>query len=86
MMKQFEADKAAVQAVEYQMLEKLRKLRQEVVEASSSASASTSTKEIKALQDENEMLKKKLAKQAYRIEHLIEGMKEMQSKIASTGL
>jgi predicted RNase H-like nuclease (RuvC/YqgF family) len=77
MNNQFEADKAAVQAIEYQMLEKLRKLRQEVAEASSSSGAASS-KEFKALQEENEMLKKKVAKQAYRIEHLIQGIMNMQ--------
>jgi predicted RNase H-like nuclease (RuvC/YqgF family) len=77
MNNQFEADKAAVQAIEYQMLEKLRKLRQEVAEASSS-SGGASSKEFKALQEENEMLKKKVAKQAYRIEHLVQGIMNMQ--------
>lgn len=85
MNNQFEADKAAVQAIEYQMLEKLRKLRQEVADASSSSHSSgvTSSKELKALQQENEMLKKKVAKQAYRIEHLVQGIMDMQTKIAS---
>lgn len=82
---QFEADKASVQAIEYQMLEKLRKLRQEVADASSSSSngGATSSKELKSLQEENEMLKKKVAKQAYRIDHLVQGIMDMQAKLAS---
>lgn len=82
---QFEADKAAVQVIEYQMLEKLRKLRQEVADASSSDSTggATSSKELKSLQEENEMLKKKVAKQAYRIDHLVQGIMDMQAKLAS---
>lgn len=80
--KQFEADQALVQAVQTEMLTTLRTIRAEIA-SSSGNDNSASSKELQALKDENENLKKITTKQAYRINHLIKGMEEMQEKIKS---
>ena len=78
--KQFKADQAAVQNVQMEMLTTLRNIRTSIA-SSSSNNNSASSKELQALKEENEALKKTSEKQRYRINHLISGMKEMQKKL-----
>ena len=62
-----------------EMLTTLRTIRAAMTSSSNNNSASS--KELQALKEENEALKKKATKQEYRINHLINGMKELQGKI-----
>lgn len=75
---QFKADQAAVQAAQMEMLTTLRNIRAAM--ASSGGSTASST-ELKALMEENNSLKKVNTKQRYRIDHLVNGMQELQKKL-----
>lgn len=76
---QFKADQAAVQAAQMEMLTTLRSIREAMV---SSKDSGASSKELEALKEENENLKKINMKQRYRIDHLIDGIKDMQQQLA----
>ncbi len=62
-----------------EMLTTLRNIRATIANSSDAANAG-STKELQALKDENERLKKVNSKQEYRIELLVKNMQEMQKK------
>ncbi len=79
--KKFDATQEAVKEVQIDMLTKLRDIRKAMCESSS---AVTSNKEMEALQKENEKLKLQNVKQAYRVEHLVRSVKELQSKLKET--
>lgn len=88
--KQFEADQAAVQAVQMEMLTVLRNIRSALVSSDGGATASiveseAHRKQVEALAQENEKLKIVNAKQRYRIDHLIRGMQELQNKLEDKG-
>jgi len=70
----FDATKEAVQQVQMECLTTLRNLRTTMKEEGGS---SASNKEMEALKAENELLKKKNAKQAYRIQHLVGTVEEL---------
>lgn len=79
---QFKADQSAVQAAHMEMLTTLRTIRAAMASSSSDNSdGGGSSKELKALKEENAALKKQTTKQSYRINHLISGMEEMQKKL-----
>mmetsp|Transcript_15676 Transcript_15676/g.29575 ORF Transcript_15676/g.29575 Transcript_15676/m.29575 type:complete len:110 (-) Transcript_15676:1669-1998(-) len=86
--KQFEADQTAVQAVQMEMLTVLRNIRSAMVASSADGGTITSAaeseahkKQVESLEQENERLKLVNAKQRYRIDHLIQGMLELQRKL-----
>jgi hypothetical protein len=81
---QFKADQDAVQTAQMEMLTTLRTIRAAITSASTSSSNGASSKELQALKEENESLKKKTMKQEFRIRHLISGMEEMQEKLESS--
>ena len=72
--RQYQADRDAVQQVEQEHLVQLRTIR------NSMGTASSSTREMDALREENEELKKKVAKLQYRVEHLVDGMEVMMKQ------
>ena len=47
----------------------------------SSQGGGASSKELEAMREENARLKEQMAKQAYRIEHLCDSVKELQAKL-----
>ena len=68
----------AVQQVQYEMLMKLRSIREELA---NSESNSASTKELEALRKENEDLKKQLIKSEYRIMHLVKNLEAAENNM-----
>ena len=70
----FDATQSAVKAVQAEYLEKVRKIRQSMVEGSSAAASS---KEFDTLRAENESLKKENLKQEYRIQHLVQVVEDL---------
>lgn len=68
----------AVQQVQYEMLMKLRSIREELA---NSKSTSASTKELEALRKENEDLKKQLMKSEYRIMHLVKNLEAAETNV-----
>lgn len=69
----FDATQAAVQEAQMDMLAKLREIRQAMEQSGGSASP----KEMEALRQENAALKQKVAKQDYRIKHLVNAVEEL---------
>jgi len=67
-----------VQQVQYEMLKKLRSIREELA---NSESNSASTKELEALRKENEDLKKQLSKSEYRIMHLVKNLEAAENNM-----
>ena len=68
------------------MLTVLRNIRSALVAAdgdslTSAVQVEAHRKQMEALQEENERLKVVNTKQRYRIDHLIKGMQELQSKL-----
>ncbi|KAG7354218.1 hypothetical protein IV203_003574 [Nitzschia inconspicua] len=72
---QFNANQAAIREREAEFLLQLKEIKETMAKEQSSGGASS--EEVKALKDENELLKAKLAKSEYRVRHLIEGMEEL---------
>jgi hypothetical protein len=72
----FDATQAAVQEAQMDMLTKLREIRQAMEHSGGSASS----KEMEALRQENAALKHKVAKQEYRIKHLVDAVEELIAK------
>jgi FtsZ-binding cell division protein ZapB len=72
----FDASQAAVQEAQMDMLTKLRDIRQAMEQSGGSASS----KEMEALRQENAALKQKVAKQQYRIQHLVDAVEELVAK------
>lgn len=81
--KNFHATKAAVQKVEMEMLSKLRDIRATMLISSQNNNV-TSSKELEALKMENQKLKAQNTKQAYRVEHLVRSVQELQTKLGQT--
>lgn len=84
--RQYQADRAAVQAVEHEHLVQLRTIRNSLVgipaassgdAATTSLSSAASLREIAILRDENERLRHTVAKLRYRVDHLVDGMEGM---------
>lgn len=71
----FDATQAAVQQVEMDCLQQLRDIRSSLLQGGAGVGASS--KELEALQTENNMLKVKNAKQEYRIQHLVGVVEEL---------
>ena len=61
-----------------EMLITLRNIRAAMA---SSGGSTASSKELQALKDDNTNLKKVNTKQRYRIDHLVDGMQELQKKL-----
>lgn len=72
----FDATQAAVQESQMDMLVKLRDIRQAMEQSGGLASS----KEMEALRQENAALKQKVAKQEYRIQHLVDAVEELVAK------
>ena len=72
----FDATQAAVQEVQMELLRNLRDIRQAMME-SSQGTASSSSIEMEALKAENAVLKQKMAKQEYRIQHLANAVEDL---------
>lgn len=70
----FDATQAAVQQVQMDCLKQLREIKASL--EAGGAAGGASSKELEALQAENEQLKRKMAKQEYRIQHLVEVVEE----------
>mmetsp|Transcript_4090 Transcript_4090/g.6217 ORF Transcript_4090/g.6217 Transcript_4090/m.6217 type:complete len:109 (+) Transcript_4090:91-417(+) len=87
-LKQFEADQAAIQTVQMEMLTTLRNVRTAMVSSNggngsgngNAGVGAASAKEMKALEKENERLKTENDKQRYRIDHLVRNVEEVQKK------
>ena len=77
--KKFEATQEAVQEERMKMLAQLRAIKAEL--AKSGGGGGASSKELEAMREENARLKEQMAKQAYRIEHLCDSVKELQAKV-----
>ena len=70
----FDATQAAIRKREEEMLVTLREIREQMAKE---AGSGTSSAELAELKKENEKLKATIAKQEYRIRHLISGMEEL---------
>jgi len=70
----FDATQAAIRKREEEMLETLRDIREQMAKEAGSGASSA---ELEDLTKENEKLKATVAKQEYRIRHLISGMEEL---------
>ena len=75
--KKFEATQEAVQEERMKMLAQLRTIKTELAKSGGGASS----KELEAMREENARLKEQMAKQAYRIEHLCDSVKQLQAKV-----
>ena len=81
----FDATQAAVRQVQMEMLENLRAIRAAMGSNTSGTTGTTtitsssvvSSKEWEALQLENATMKKQIAKQTYRINHLVRSVEEL---------
>lgn len=71
----FDATQAAVQQVQMDCLVQLRDIRASLEQ--DGAGGGASSKEMQALQTENVLLKTKMAKQEYRIQHLVDVVEEL---------
>lgn len=72
--KNYDATKEAVQKVEKEFLVKLREIRSALQEE---GTTSANSKELEALKQENEQLKKRNTKLEYRVQHVVATMEEM---------
>ena len=77
--KKFEATQEAVQEERMKMLAQLRTIKTEL--AKSGGGGGASSKELEAMREENARLKEQMAKQAYRLEHLCDSVKQLQAKV-----
>lgn len=67
----FDATQSAIRKREEEMLATLREIREQMAKEAGSGASSA---ELESLKKENEQLKATIAKQEYRIRHLITGM------------
>lgn len=72
----FDATQAAIRQREEEMLATLRGIRAQMAEEAASGSGASSA-EVTDLKEENAKLKQTVAKQEYRIRHLIAGMEDL---------
>lgn len=75
----FDATQAAVQQVQMDCLQQWRDIRASLQQEGAGASAASS-KQVQALETENVALKSIVAKQEYRIQHLVEVVEELLAK------
>ena len=74
----FNATQAAIRAREEEFLATLRDIKASMLkDEQDGKNNGASSAELDALRDENERLKAKVTKQAYRIAHLVSGMEKM---------
>jgi FtsZ-binding cell division protein ZapB len=71
----FDATKSAVEKVQMECLAQLREIRESLEQEDGGAGASS--KELTSLQTENSLLKAKMQKQEYRIQHLVGVVEEL---------
>ena len=78
----FEATQKDVKAVESDCLAKLQAIREVMVKGDNGGGAGggASSKELQALQVENDVLKQKNAKLEYRVRHLVEALEDLYGK------
>jgi FtsZ-binding cell division protein ZapB len=80
----FDATQSAIREREVEFLAQLRQLRDEMMNTTTTSNSNnngggpTSSVEIEALKAENAALKAQVAKQQYRIKHLVDAMEEKQ--------
>lgn len=79
---QFQATQAAIREREVEFLDQLKEIKESMAKeqqekSDSGGGSGASSEKVKALQEENQTLKAKLAKNEYRVRHLIEGMEEL---------
>lgn len=74
---QYESTKLAVQTVEKEHLEILRKIKAAILAGQGASGNTSSSKELENLKKENEELKKKNAKLEYRVKHMVSSMEEL---------
>jgi hypothetical protein len=89
---QYDANKAAVEMIEMKHLQTLREIRTALLNEQStsisttavvSASTNGDPSIMESLQKENELLKKKMIKLEYRIQHLVSNMEMLYEKSTS---
>jgi predicted nucleic acid-binding Zn-ribbon protein len=73
----FEATQKDVKEVEKEFLAKLQEIRETIVK---DAGGTSSSKDMQALKEENDALKKRNAKLEYRVQHLVKTMEELYAK------
>ena len=76
MGKSYDATKAAVEEVEKEFLVKFRDLKAAMAD-DPKGTASSSSKELEAMRDENARLKTRVQKLEYRVQHCVESMEQM---------
>lgn len=82
----FDATQSAIREREEEMLATLRGIREQMAkEASAGVAAGVSSTELDQVKQENEKLKTIVAKQEYRIRHLISNMEEFMMAAKKTG-
>ena len=74
---QYDANQEVIQQREQEFLTTLREIRESMVKSGGSSAKSS---ELESLKKENEKLKATVAKQEYRIRHLIAGYDELMTK------
>mmetsp|Transcript_21047 Transcript_21047/g.58301 ORF Transcript_21047/g.58301 Transcript_21047/m.58301 type:complete len:113 (-) Transcript_21047:248-586(-) len=76
---QYQADRAAVQAVEARLLQQLRDIQAQLSSTTTNGNASSrhSTQEVERLRDANRALHAKLQKLDYRISHMVGHMERL---------
>ena len=73
----FDATQAEVKQVETEFLAKLQDIREAMVQGGNGGGGVSSSDEMKALQAENEALKKLNTKLNYRVRHMLKTMNEL---------
>ena len=81
--KKFDATKEAIQEREVEFLAQLRMIKSELAKeqqkgGTSGSNSNSSNVEMERLKSENEQLKALVAKQSYRIKHLVDEMEKKQ--------
>jgi hypothetical protein len=78
---QYDATQAAIREREMEFLTTLREIREAMAKegGGGSSSGGANAAELSSLQKENEKLKATIAKQEYRIRHLISGMEDLMA-------
>ena len=80
--KKFDATKEAIQDREVEFLAQLRMIKSELAKDQEGSSTATNNNnnnvEVERLKSENEQLKALVAKQSYRIKHLVDEMEKKQ--------
>ena len=77
MGKSYDATKAAVEEIEKEFLIKFRDLKVALVDNPKGTASGSSSKELEALRAENALLKTRVQKLEYRVQHCVESMEQM---------